>query len=43
MLDNFCKETLTFDVVGFQGAYHAIHGCPCYTKFMAAQSTPTSR
>jgi hypothetical protein len=22
--DNFCKETLTFEVVGFKGAYHAI-------------------
>jgi hypothetical protein len=33
--DNFCKETLTFEVVGFKGAYHAILGRPCYTKFMA--------
>jgi hypothetical protein len=32
---NFRKETLTFEVVGFQGTYHAILGCPCYTKFMA--------
>jgi hypothetical protein len=32
---NFCKETLTFEVVGFQGAYHAILGRPCYAKFMA--------
>jgi hypothetical protein len=34
--DNFCKETLTFEVVGFRGAYHAILGRPCYAKFMAA-------
>jgi hypothetical protein len=26
---------LTFEVVGFRGAYHAILGRPCYTKFMA--------
>jgi hypothetical protein len=32
---NFCKEVLTFDVVGFRGAYHAILGRPCYAKFMA--------
>jgi hypothetical protein len=32
---NFRKETLTFEVVGFKGAYHAILGRPCYTKFMA--------
>jgi hypothetical protein len=33
--DNFCKETLTFEVVGFRGAYHAILGRSCYAKFMA--------
>jgi hypothetical protein len=33
--DNFRKETLTFEVVGFRGAYHAILGRPCYSKFMA--------
>jgi hypothetical protein len=33
--DNFRKETLTFTVMGFRGAYHAILGCPCYAKFMA--------
>jgi hypothetical protein len=33
--DNFRKETLTFEVVGFRGAYHAIFGRPCYAKFMA--------
>jgi hypothetical protein len=32
---NFRKETLTFEVVGFHGTYHAILGHPCYTKFMA--------
>jgi hypothetical protein len=35
MPDNFRKKTLTFEVVGFRGAYHAILGWPCYTKFMA--------
>jgi hypothetical protein len=33
--DNFRKEMLTFKVVGFRGAYHAILGRPCYAKFMA--------
>jgi hypothetical protein len=33
---NFRKEKLTFKVVGFRGAYHAILGRPCYAKFMAA-------
>jgi hypothetical protein len=33
--DNFRKETLTFEVVGFRGAYHSILGRPCYAKFMA--------
>jgi hypothetical protein len=33
---NFQKETLTFEVVGFRGAYHAILGRPCYAKFMVA-------
>ena len=32
---NFCKEVLTFEVVGFRGAYHAILRRPCYAKFMA--------
>jgi hypothetical protein len=31
---NFRKETLTFEVVGFYGTYHAILGRPCYAKFM---------
>jgi hypothetical protein len=32
--DNFRKEALTFELVGFRGAYHAILGQPCYAKFM---------
>ena len=32
---NFKKETLTFEVEGFHGTYHAIIGRPRYTKFMA--------
>jgi len=32
---NFTKETLTFEVVGFRGTYHAIIGRPGYAKFMA--------
>jgi hypothetical protein len=36
MPDNFHKETLTFEVVGFQGVYHTILGRLCYAKFMAA-------
>jgi hypothetical protein len=31
---NFRKEALTFEVVGFQGTYHAVLGRPCYAKFM---------
>jgi hypothetical protein len=31
---NFRKETLTFEVVGFRGTYHAMLERPCYTKFM---------
>jgi hypothetical protein len=33
--DNFRKETLTFEVVGFRGTYHAILERSCYAKFMA--------
>jgi hypothetical protein len=33
-LSNFRKETLTFEVVGFRGTYHAVLGRPCYAKFM---------
>jgi hypothetical protein len=32
---NFRRETLTFEVVGFQGTYHTVLGRPCYAKFMA--------
>ncbi|XP_066320146.1 uncharacterized protein [Miscanthus floridulus] len=32
---NIMTETLTFEVVGFNGTYHAILGQPCYAKFMA--------
>jgi len=32
---NFRKETLTFEVVGFRGTYHAIIGRRVYAKFMA--------
>jgi hypothetical protein len=32
---NFRKETLTFEVVGFRGTYHAVLGRPCCAKFMA--------
>jgi hypothetical protein len=31
---NFRRETLTFEVVGFRGTYHAMLGNPCYAKFM---------
>jgi hypothetical protein len=31
---NFHRETLMFEVVGFQGTYHAVLGRPCYAKFM---------
>jgi hypothetical protein len=37
-LDNFCKETLTFEVVRFRGAYHSILGRPCYANFMAIEN-----
>ncbi|XP_066379159.1 uncharacterized protein [Miscanthus floridulus] len=32
---NYRTETLTFDMVGFPGTFHAILGRPCYAKFMA--------
>jgi hypothetical protein len=32
---NFRTETLTFEVLGFRGTYHAVLGRPCYAKFMA--------
>ena len=31
---NYRMETLTFEVVGFHGTYHAILGHPCYAKFI---------
>jgi hypothetical protein len=33
-LRNFRTETLTVEVVGFSGTYHAILGRPAYAKFM---------
>jgi hypothetical protein len=39
---NFRKEMLTFEVVGFRGAYHAILGRPCYAKFMAVPDQTAS-
>jgi hypothetical protein len=33
-VQNFRTETLTFEVVGFSGTYHAILGRPAYVKFM---------
>ena len=32
---NYRKEKLTFEVVDFQSAYHAILGRPGYARFMA--------
>ena len=32
---NYRMETLTFEVVGFHGTYHAILGRPCYVNLMA--------
>ena len=32
---NYSKEKLTFEVVDFQSAYHAILGRPAYARFMA--------
>ena len=32
---NYRMETLTFEVIGFHGTYHAIPGRPRYVKFMA--------
>lgn len=32
---NFRKEKLTFEVVDFHSAYHAILGRPAYARFMA--------
>ena len=35
---NYKTETLTFEVVGFHGTYHAILGQPCYAKFMTVHN-----
>jgi hypothetical protein len=35
---NFRRETLTFEVVGFRGTFHAVLGRPCYAKFMAVRN-----
>jgi hypothetical protein len=35
VIKNLGRHTLTFEVVGFRGAYHAILRRPCYAKFMA--------
>ena len=32
---NYRTKTLTFEVVGFSGTFHAILGRPCYARFMA--------
>ena len=32
---NYRTKTLTFQVVGFPGTFHAILGRPCYAKFMS--------
>lgn len=32
------KETLSFEVVDFEGPYNAIFGRPCYVKFMTIPS-----
>ena len=34
-LSYYRMETLTFEVVGFPGTFHAILRRPCYAKFMA--------
>ena len=33
-LDNFCKESLTIEVVDFSGMYHALLKRPCFMTFM---------
>ena len=38
---NFRKETLTFEVVGFQGTYHTIIGCPGYASSWLSPTIPT--
>jgi hypothetical protein len=41
--DNFCKETLTLEVVGFRGAYHAILGDRAMPSSWQSRTTLTSR
>jgi hypothetical protein len=36
---NFRKETLTSEVVGFRGTYHAVLGRPCYAKSIVPNYT----
>ena len=35
---HYQKETLSFEVVNFEGPYNAIFGMPCYAKFMVVPS-----
>jgi hypothetical protein len=39
---NFRRETLTFEVVGFRGTYHAVLGRPCYATSWPSPTTRTS-
>jgi hypothetical protein len=39
---NFRKETLTFEVVGFQGTYHAVPGGHATPSSWSSPTTPTS-
>ncbi|XP_066361332.1 uncharacterized protein [Miscanthus floridulus] len=32
---HYRRETLSFEVIDFQGPYNTIFGSPCYAKFMA--------
>jgi hypothetical protein len=36
--NNYCTETLTFEVVDFSGPYDVIQGQPSYAKFMSIPS-----
>ena len=36
--DNFCKESLTFEVVDFPSVYHALLSRPCFAKFLAVSN-----
>ena len=35
---HYHKETFSYEVVDFEGPYHAILRKPCYAKFMAIHS-----